>query len=197
MPALFLSLSFLIPAVVIFAILIGIFLEIEKEGWASTLACIFIVFLGVSHREHLWALVSTNPGEIAGIFFGYVALGIAWSVGKWTLFVKEVFENFTTFKKKLENSNKFKPEEIIKKLSAKFQPYGRDGATLESIVEEIKPEASDKKSLIVSWIAYWPISVLATLLNDPFRRFFEWVYENISGLYDKITESYKNKALKG
>ena len=45
-------------------------------------------------------------------------------------------------------------------------------------------------------ISYWPVSLIATLLNNPFRKFFEMVYSNISGFYDKITNSYKAEALK-
>jgi len=36
---------------------------------------------------------------------------------------------------------------------------------------------------------------MATLLNNPFRKFFEWVYDNLSGYYDKITNSQKQTLL--
>ena len=68
--------------------------------------------------------------------------------------------------------------------------------SLEEIAEKIAPKASHKKSIIVSWIAYWPVSLAATLLNDPFRRFFEAIYESVSGYYEKITISYKKDLLK-
>ena len=67
---------------------------------------------------------------------------------------------------------------------------------LETIIEEITPLASKKKSVITSWIAYWPVSLIATLLNDPFRKFFEWVYDRLSGFYDRITSHYKKELLK-
>ena len=43
--------------------------------------------------------------------------------------------------------------------------------------------------MITSWISYWPASLGATLLNNPFRRFFEWIYSLVSGIYDKIGNS--------
>lgn len=46
-----------------------------------------------------------------------------------------------------------------------------------------------------NWISYWPVSIAATLLNNPFRQFFEWIYSNLSGYYDKITNRYQKDAL--
>lgn len=73
--------------------------------------------------------------------------------------------------------------------------YISDNTTLEAIIEKISPIASEKKSVITSWISYWPVSLMATLLNNPFRKFFEWVYDNLSGYYDKITTSQKQTLL--
>ena len=64
----------------------------------------------------------------------------------------------------------------------------------KKIAEKIAPKASDEKSIITAWIAYWPVSLAGTLLNNPFRRFFEMVYANISGLYDKITSHHQKNA---
>ena len=44
-------------------------------------------------------------------------------------------------------------------------------------------------------ISYWAVSLAATLLNNPFRQFFEWIYDNISGIYDKISKRYQNELL--
>ena len=64
-------------------------------------------------------------------------------------------------------------------------------STLEETVRKVTPVAAKKKTIITAWISYWPMSLVGTLLNNPFRHFFEWLYENLSGYYDKITNKYK------
>lgn len=197
----FLSAAFLIPATIVLLIIIGVLLEADKEGWATTLFCIGLALVGWTYKYDFLFLLQSHPFQIIGFVLAYIAIGIGWSVAKWTLYVKSIFDYFSYFKNTLQKKDiyKNKPQEVLNKLALRFIGYGymdsnRD-YTLEEILEKITPEAIDNKSKIVSWIAYFPISMLATLLNNPFRRFFEWVYENVSGIYDKITNSYKNKIL--
>jgi hypothetical protein len=37
-------------------------------------------------------------------------------------------------------------------------------------------------------MTYWPWSALWTLINDPVRRFFCWIYEQISGVLQEISD---------
>jgi hypothetical protein len=48
---------------------------------------------------------------------------------------------------------------------------------------------SRNKGKIVAWIAYWPWSLLWSLTGD----FFNFIYENVSNVYEKITKNALNK----
>jgi hypothetical protein len=50
------------------------------------------------------------------------------------------------------------------------------------------PRASQNKYRILSWMYYWPFSSLWTLINEPLRKSFEFVYSKIGGTFDKISD---------
>lgn len=51
----------------------------------------------------------------------------------------------------------------------------------------------DNKARILAWMSYWPASMLWTIINDPVRRFFEFVYENVGGYLQKIADNAYSK----
>ena len=38
---------------------------------------------------------------------------------------------------------------------------------------------------------YWPLSGLWTLINDPVKRTFRWIFGRLSSYYDKMTNNRK------
>lgn len=204
--ALLASTTFMIGAWVVIAILMAILLEFEKEGWATTFFSLGIALLLWNFRTDIWTFISSNPTATIGFTVTYILIGIVWSFLKWNSYVKNVFNKLKTIKINFIREHK----EINDKNRSLFNSkvsysglrsgdgsglYISDNTTLEQIIEKISPIASEKKSVITSWISYWPVSLMATLLNNPFRKFFEWVYDNLSGYYDKITKSQKQTLL--
>jgi hypothetical protein len=51
-----------------------------------------------------------------------------------------------------------------------------------------KPSASNKKSAIVGWIAFWTCSLLVTLINDPVRKMFKWIFSIMKNSYQNISD---------
>lgn len=52
-----------------------------------------------------------------------------------------------------------------------------------------KPDPANHKLLIYSWIAYWPISGIWSIINDPIRHFCVHIYNSIAGLLYKIADN--------
>ena len=201
------SLTFLIVLGVVTIISMIIALEKEKEGLATF---ILSVALGVVLWQNWFTIVdyvTYNLTESILFSVGYIVVGIVWSFIKWNEKVKEVFRRFKGIKDKfVKNSgiitdNNFR--DFIDKLSYKFKDS--DGTnttfgsakTMDDIAKKITPVGLEYKSLIISWISYWPLSVIGTLLNNPFRRLFEWIYNSLSGFYDNIANKHRNEAFKG
>jgi hypothetical protein len=51
-----------------------------------------------------------------------------------------------------------------------------------------KPIASDNKAKIVAWICYWPWSLVGTFINDPLRRFVEFMFRSLRALYQRMSD---------
>lgn len=204
--ALLASATFIWTATIIILIAMAIFLENEKEGWATTFFSLGIALVLWNFRTEIWEYLTANPTATIGFAVSYILLGIVWSFIKWRTYVMGVFNKFKEYREDFVLKNgaitSENLKEFNKKISNKFRYQDGSGTitfynekTLEDIVKEISPMASKKKSVITSWISYWPVSVAATLLNNPFRQFFEWIYSNLSGYYDKITSRYQKDAL--
>ena len=204
--ALLASTTFIITAVVVILIAMAILSEFEREGWATTFFSLGIALVLWNFKADIWAFVSSSPSTTIGFIVSYVLLGIVWSFLKWRSHVKGIFDKFKELKTEfiavngpLTNDNRKQFNQEID--DANFK--GADGSTLysldkddslEKIAMKITPLASKKKSVITAWISYWPVSLGGTLLNNPFRHFFEWIYGNLSGYYDKITKRYQKDA---
>lgn len=50
------------------------------------------------------------------------------------------------------------------------------------------PKAAENKGTIISWMSYWPVSVFWYVINDPVKKFFNFVYERTGKVYDRITD---------
>jgi len=54
--------------------------------------------------------------------------------------------------------------------------------------------ARDNKGRILFWMAWWPVSMAATFLDDPLRRLGLFLYRRLSGLFQKISDDAWSKA---
>lgn len=191
--------EFMIPIILSAILIMTILVEIEEASKATTLLFVVAGIFGFLHFKEVSQFLISHPKEILIGFLIYVFLGICWSILKWTIFVKDRLHKIERLKNKLEKDDYYKGNEklIIAKLSSEFIEYHyRDSVkSYEELLEKSIPEASEKKGMIISWISYFPLNILSTVLNNPLRRFFEWVYESVSGIYDKITSSSKKRVL--
>lgn len=195
-----LSAPFLLSAFIIIAIGVAILLEFEKSGWATTLFSLGIALGLWAYKSEIWNFISSKPLSTLFFSLAYIATGIVWSLIKWKTYINHKTLTFNLLKAKFNSEVgeiKDNWKGWIKHLNSKLGSYFHDDHTPEQIIAKIMPIAIDKKALIVSWISYWPMSLAATLLNNPFKRFFEWIYSLISGLYDKMTKSATEKMLVG
>jgi hypothetical protein len=53
--------------------------------------------------------------------------------------------------------------------------------------------ASNNTSLVITWMAYWPISAVLHVVGDGVRRLFIWIYDQVSGVYDSILNKVYGK----
>ena len=204
MIALLSSVTFIVWFTIAAVVVTIISLEKQREGLASGIVSLALALLLWNYGQDVWAFVSTNVATTVYFSLGYIILGIGWSFLKWNEKVKKVFAKFKQIKTKFENEHGPVTEDNQKKFNSdlhyKFTDANGSGISIDSgysmkkVAQKITPVGLDNKGLIMSWISYWPLSLLGTLLNNPFRRLFEFIYRQVSGAYDKISKRHQNDA---
>lgn len=197
MIALLASSTFILWFSIIAAVVIMVSLEMKSEGTATTAFSLAVALVLWNYHTVIWDFISSDILTTTLFILGYLVCGVVWSFLKWNEFVKAVYRKFNevraNFKLEKESDLRSFCDELR---SNGISVYLSDANTLEGIVEHIMPKGLKNKASIIAWISYWPLSLIATLLNNPFRRLFEYTYNLVSGLYDKIGSSHKANALK-
>lgn len=66
----------------------------------------------------------------------------------------------------------------------KYYSYVRQGK--RDGISKTYLSASSHTSLVITWMAYWPVSIILHVVGDGVRRLFIWIYDQVSGVYDSI-----------
>lgn len=146
---------------------IFILVSLEYESWGGTGATItFIIaaslFTFFGGREDLKALgnfLINSPERSILYLLSYFGIGVVWSFIKWYFFLLNL------------------RDKLLYKISNK-----------ENIGVYELPKAKDEYGRIISWMCYWMFSMIWTLINDPIKRTFKFIYMRLEGLYQKIAD---------
>jgi len=181
---------FALIGVVVVAIVLT---ELEQFGWATVLLIATVIGSQLLHVAAPLTWVKTHAVETLVYSLVYVAVGIAWSFAKWFSFLiqfrdqyRDQKEGFLTGKKL--NPKSQVPEELREELSLTFRNTYRGIRCFRGNLLTEKPKASNNKSRIISWMSLWPCSVIGTVLNDPIRRLFNFLFNNFKALYQKMSD---------
>ena len=175
---------------VLMSILFFVCTENEWGGRASLLVITVLCVLNWVFHIPVFQYIYHNPLLTTLWVIGYFAIGTGWSVIKWWRYVKRQLEKYYDSKREFIKSNNIKgvgvkdllPEEFKKKWTEQVQrTYGKYKI-------ELNPQISEHKMSIYIWIAYWPFSMIWTVINDPVRRICRFIYEEIRDLLQSISD---------
>ena len=180
-----------------------IFTEVEHFGWATVTLLGSLVAFAVCGHYHVFGLPSLvefvrEHGLWALAYVGaYVLVGVVWSFVKWFSYLMSFRDAFRVQK---EAFFKFRglgglmvtapvPEEH----KAAFEEFLRNNARTSGqhygqLLSMERPRASKNKARITAWASFWPFSFVGTLLNDPVRRLFNFLFNHFKALYQKMSD---------
>lgn len=144
----------------------------------------------------------------------YLLVGVGWSFAKWFSFLMGFRD---TFRAQKEKFLAYKGLPVTTALTAELQAefikafgsenrfgrprhYDDNGNPVEykgwnpETYEyrgnslSARPRAAKNKSRITAWAAFWPFSFVGTLLNDPIRRLFNFLFEQFKALYQHMSD---------
>ncbi len=155
---------------VIVAIFLTIATEIEWFGCTTITILVSVSLIQFLHLFNIWIYVKDHVLQTTIYSIAYIAIGVVWSFAKWFFFLINSRDRDREFvKKNLDNTAHIRPPVIN------------------------IPQAADNKGKIIAWASYWPFSFIGTILNDPFRKLFNFIFNQFKNLYQQMANSiYKD-----
>jgi hypothetical protein len=189
-------------SIIVLSVLVALFIletiltEVEHFGWATTGLIVCLVLAQFFHLVDFIAFVRENTGVTLFYLGMYVVLGVAWSFAKWFSYLRNYRDQFREYKVKFLTSRKVPvttnvPEDMLpafKDWLGSTYRYHLGDVNLMGLQDLQRPKARENKQRIVSWMSLWPFSFVGTLLNDPVRRFFTWLFKAFSSLYQRMAD---------
>ena len=184
--------------VILASILLLLALEADS-GVFATVVLLLATTLTLVLGNWSWVeWLIANPLYAVGGVAAYVLIGIIWSMVKWWFHVRKIAKNQREARTYWLQERADSPPGNVKLyenalatgvLDPVLQKAWEDNIRRHCYDSIKKPYASENKKKIMGWLAYWPWSFLWTFINDPVRTFFNWLYESLSGLYQRIADS--------
>ena len=211
------EISWLMVAVVLGGCVgIAAFLNEEEPAAATTVFVIVLAILsGIYWWNHSWselvALVGSLGDNISYIGF-YLVAGLIWSFFKWASYIRKSAIELVQVINKIKDrwvdrdpQNKTVHEKYVSELveavntscrylteynltTSALLAEDQNALTTEKILEKVNFQAGKKKSLITSWIIYWPISMCSVILQELVVGLVENIFKFSQGIYNKISE---------
>jgi len=152
--------------------------ENESGFWATITLYLTICLLQLFGNLKVFDYIRTRPARALLVLTVYFALGAGWSVDKWWFHVKESRVMYD--QKKKEFFTLTVDEIMTEELRAEWTGFVRRN--------HLKPDPKHEKSRILRWMTYWPWSMAWTLVNDPVREVFNYMYKRLEMIYQKIVD---------
>lgn len=139
---------------------------------------------------YLFGNASTLSMPDAWVFYigipAYLVTGTLWGIGKWYLFVSREVMRYRERRQEflilngIEHATMDTPVPPALKASWRRATYGRQS----------RPIARQHKRRIISWMCFWPTSVVWAVIDEPWRR----IYTAVASLLQRIADSVYEKA---
>jgi hypothetical protein len=184
------------------ALAVAITIFAEEDGAKATITLILgALFLQFIARFDLLEYIREQPFTLLAYAGLYVAVGAGWSVLKWRFYVKSQRRIYDQLRKAFcaehDITADFTDDQKRRWVDYLESHYrvgrGPFRHYSSSSTSKVIPDVTENKAAILRWMTYWPFSMLFTLLNDPVRRLFEWVYESLG----KTLQAMANRAFRG
>jgi len=190
----------LLILVVLFALFVleCILTETENFGWATiTLLACGVASVVLGRWFHIYSIADfiRDHGAFTLVYACvYIGIGILWSFVKWFSYLMSFRDTFREMKEGFLKERNLDPtDQVPENLRGSFKDYVRNHVGWSNkhrtqLWDLERPRASKNKGRITAWASFWPFSFVGTLLNDPVRRLFNFLFKWFKELYQKLSD---------
>jgi len=136
----------------------------------------------------VFATVIANPLTIVLVVLGYLVAGVLWAYPKWWFFVRNIRDDYLDSVRSFLRGKGYEEWESAKAIPDDYLAIWWDGHGVEW-GRKFPVKARDHKRKIITWMAWWPVSMVWTLINDPIRKLYRYTYEVLRGTFDRVGAS--------
>lgn len=177
----------------------------DEPTLATFLVAGTLVFLALFTTFNPFLWMWANSGLLLLLAAAYVLIGVGWTVVKWYFFNLNIASKLRAVRDEwLKKNPRYRGYEGTRHLNADHKTMDGEEPveTLEHYewrfvrdhreivgydVDSLPLKVTKHKSRIMTWLAYWPFSAAWTLLNDPLRHLYNFLYERIGGSLQAIS----------
>lgn len=138
-------------------------------------------------RIPVWDTIRQDPWSILVYLVGYVGVGVLWSFPKWWFYVRKVRDAYLADMLKYKVGNGLDPAQKLTPDQARdftgrytYRPENRTWSQVLPI------QVSQNKTKVLTWMVYWPTSMVWTIIDQPIKRAFLFMFEQVKGVYQAI-----------
>lgn len=177
LPLVFGSFWFWVFSVAVWALLTTL-IEDEKGGFAFIALCGTFVALAFAGDINILRVAQAHPIQAVLFFLGYLFMGALWSLFKWWRLLKAAKERFNQERAKFfhrqDNKIAGQPASTGELLAYFYK---------ETKFDRLIPKVSEHKSQIISWMCYWPMSLVWYFLSDWIVNLFNKIFTALKGVF--------------
>lgn len=185
------SLFVWVPLTLVLFIYLGMMIEYDKPVGAFIVLVMVTLFLQFFTTFKPFTELVQNPTS-AVLFFGlYVVAGVIYSIFRWWRSLAWLSSKYGELKEKylkeigkdeLQISDQDR-QEMVHWIRKQIVGHGKS----------LPPKASEHKSQLTTWMAFWPICVPWTIFDDLLLNVWNWAYECVAEVFQKMSDRMFSK----
>ena len=185
---------FILVGSLFFYVLLTIFVVIMlalveyDNGWASVwTVAIFALVVSQVTTFPLFTWLMANPFGALELAAYYFMLGAVWGIVKWYFYCLKLSGVAKDAKMLFLNKEGVTGNDIPKDKRKKFisELTRYDSAYTDN---HFPPQAMAHKSDWLMWATYWPFSFFWTMLNQPIKYIWEFIYSHLGSVMQNISD---------
>jgi hypothetical protein len=161
------------------------------EGFVATASLIVtLLLLQFMGDTNVLGFANNHPIVLVFGVIGYFATGTFWSIARWWMFVRDQRMRYRDARRDFCEQHDLEGSipEIPQHLQGQWQDYLQSLATRRRKIE-IRPLVRQHRGRILMWMAYWPWSLVWTILHDPVRNAFKVILHHLHDYLQEISDN--------
>lgn len=181
--------------------LVGMFWSISKEagGWASFVLLAFFTILALFGTFNVVSYSWNHPLHAAMVVGIYLLGGVPWATAKLWIWGKNLRDDLEEIQEDWLQGKGYNRKTLT---TGQIEEWNNSIAkkdftqSIGNTDGEVTPKIRNHKSKVISWMIYWPVSLLWTLFKDALKRLWSAVYHAIARKLQGVLNSvFKNADL--